>query len=189
MEGGILDVKYQTTALQQLSRNSDTLLELLKAMRTTNQELFLVGGTIRNLVWDHLHAYPTTAQFDDVDVVYFNQLNASKAHDKALEEQLSKVAPNMKWSVKNQARMHTINNEQPYQSLEDAISRFPETATAVAVRLDQEGELEILAPLGLSDLFRLIVSPTPTFAKRRTEYDRRIDSKKWEDKWPKLRFF
>ncbi|MBD3649100.1 MAG: hypothetical protein HUJ31_16995, partial [Pseudomonadales bacterium] len=36
VEGGIFDVKYQSTALQQLIRNSDTLLELLKAMRTTN---------------------------------------------------------------------------------------------------------------------------------------------------------
>jgi hypothetical protein len=32
------------------------------------------------------------------------------------------------------------------------VATWPETATAVAIRLDQAGQIEVCAPLGLSDL-------------------------------------
>ena len=39
---------------------------------------------------------------------------------------------------KNQARMHVVNNMLPYSSSVDAISKFPETATALGVTLDEK---------------------------------------------------
>jgi hypothetical protein len=54
------------------------------------------------------------------------------------------------------------NDELRYESTEDAVRRWPETATNVAVPFPG-GKLEILAPFGLSDLFSMIVRPTPAF--------------------------
>ncbi|PLC63479.1 hypothetical protein B9P82_13400 [Citrobacter sp. L55] len=66
------------------------------------------------------------------------------------------------WSVKNQARMHQRNGDYPYTSTRNALLHWPETATAIAVRLGKEG-LDITAPYGLSDLFELRLRPTPAF--------------------------
>jgi hypothetical protein len=66
---------------------------------------------------------------------------------------------------------------------------WPETATAVGVRLDRRGEIEVAAPLGLDDLFGLIVRPTRRFvADKHNIYLDRIHSKDWARDWPGLRF-
>lgn len=65
----------------------------------------------------------------------------------------------------NQARMHLINNSKPYQSSTDGIAHFPETPTAIGVRLNN-GLLEITAPYGINRLVAGIVSPTPYFQKK-----------------------
>jgi len=96
----------------------------------------------------------------------------------------------MAWSVKNQARMHLANNEPAYESLSDALSKWPETATAVAVRIDEAGQFEVIAPHGLTDLFRLIVAPTPHFENGRlARYRERVEQKSWRKTWPLLRVF
>jgi hypothetical protein len=59
--------------------------------------------------------------------------------------------------------MHLRNNHPKYSNTENAISYWPETATAIAVRLNSKNIVEILAPYGLNDLFNLIVKPTPNF--------------------------
>jgi uncharacterized protein len=37
---------------------------------------------------------------------------------------------------------------EPLMSIADAVATWPETATAVAVRLSHDGEVEVCAPLG-----------------------------------------
>jgi hypothetical protein len=64
---------------------------------------------------------------------------------------------------------------------------WPETATAVAVRLSGDA-LEINAPLGLDDLFALLLRPTPCFSSaRRAIFDQRIADKKWLTRYPRVR--
>ena len=67
---------------------------------------------------------------------------------------------------------------------EDAISYWPETATAVAIRLNTKNELECIAPHGLSDLFTLVVQPTINF--NHNIYKNRMAEKKWQQRWPLL---
>ena len=85
--------------------------------------------------------------------------------------------------------MHEINLDAPYASLEDAVSKWPETATAMVARLRANGEIEVVAPHGFDDLFRLVVSPTPHFLTRLERYRNRVIQKKWREHWPRLRFF
>lgn len=166
---------------------SSLLVAFLRDLRDLNSELYLGGGAIRNLVWDELHGYALYSQIADLDIIYFDTLNNTKEHDKRIEEQLFKKVPNIKWSVKNQARMHIWNNEAAYSSLEEAISKWPETCTAIAARINKDDEIEYVKPFGLTDLYRLIVIPTPHFKTKIEKYKKRIASKSWIRTWPKLK--
>lgn len=63
--------------------------------------------------------------------------------------------------------MHSRNGDRPYCSAVGAIKAWPETATAVPVRLLANNLIEIAALLGLDDLFELVVRPGPNFQQKR----------------------
>ncbi len=84
--------------------------------------------------------------------------------------------------------MHARNQNAPYACCGDALRYWPETATAVAVRLDAGDRIEILAPLGLDDLFAGIVRPTPRFqGAKHALFQARLHEKQWLAQWPFLR--
>ena len=71
------------------------------------------AGFVRNAVWDHLHGRTPSAPAGDVDVVWFDRMRADPRVDRDLEAKLRTAEPSVQWSVKNQARMHTRNNDDP----------------------------------------------------------------------------
>jgi hypothetical protein len=162
-------------------------VDALVALRSIDETLYLGGGMIRNAVWDHLHGYGSPTPSDDVDVIHFNPNETEKRHDEAIQARLASLVPNAKWSVKNQARMHLVNGEIAYSSLDDAIYRWPETATAFVARLDDAGRVEFVAPYGFDDLLRLLVTNTPPFAGRIDVIRKRVKEKQWQRFWPRLR--
>jgi hypothetical protein len=82
--------------------------------------------------------------------------------------------------------MHLRNGDAPYADVADAMRHWPEVCTAVAVRLADQG-LELLAPLGLEDLFELRVRPTEHFRNKPEVYRQRLWGKDWTRRWPQLR--
>ena len=105
------------------------------------------------------------------------------------EEALNKLLPTIPWSVKNQARMHIVNNIPPYSSSVDAIAKFPETATAIGVKLDERNNVIVTAPHGIHDLVNLKVKPTPFFRAsegRKLIYEERVRKKNWQAVWNKV---
>lgn len=150
-------------------------------------DCWVAAGFVRSAVWDHLHRRTDFTPLSDIDVIWFEARLADKAADDEIEARLRRSDDSLDWSVKNQARMHLRNGDQPYKSAADAMAHWPETATAVGVRLRRDGEIEVAAPLGLDDLFNLIVRPTAHFQrKKRQAYLDRIASKNWIETWPKL---
>lgn len=146
------------------------------------------AGVIRNAVWDYLHGIPAEPLVEsDVDVVYCDHSDAGLERDLAIEGRLRDEFPNVPWSVHNQARMHERNGDAPYRNTEEAIRRWPETATAVAARLLGDN-VEVIAPYGIGDLVAMIVRPTPAFAHKLPVYRNRLASKNWARRWPMLRF-
>jgi len=142
------------------------------------------AGFVRSLVWDALCG--TSTPLDDVDVLWFDR-EAGADRDAALEAMLGSVLTDVPWSVRNQARMHGRNGDAPYDDVEHALAHWPETATAVALRLDADGAIEVMAPFGLHDLFGRRVRPTPHMssrADRRGAFAGRVVSKRWEKRWP-----
>jgi hypothetical protein len=166
-----------------------SLMALLRAVaRLAMDDCWIGAGVIRNAVWDYLHHYPVQlASRSDVDVVYCDHRNVKSESDLVIERRLTEDRPGIPWSVGNQARMHERNGDMPYRDTEDAIRCWPETATAIAARLS-DGRVYIIAPHGINDLVQMIVRPTPVFRTKMSVYERRLASKDWAQRWPRLTF-
>jgi len=134
------------------------LLDIVRSMRLP--DCWIGAGFVRNTVWDNLHGRTASPLSGDVDVLWFDRTRTDPSKDRQIEAALRTMDPSVEWSVKNQARMHVRNGDAPYASATDAMRYWPETATAVAVRRNDRDHCEIAAPLGLDDLFGLIVRPT-----------------------------
>jgi uncharacterized protein len=174
-----------------LIRIDGKMMEIIKVASTLNlPDWWICAGFVRSKIWDTLHGFNERTATPDVDVIYFDHNNMDEHVEKELENKLVSMMPTIPWSVKNQARMHIINNLPPYTSSEDAISRFPETATALGVKLDKENHLVLTAPWGLEDVIHLEVKPTPYFTETKelgAIYKERIIKKNWKPIWPKIK--
>jgi uncharacterized protein len=165
------------------------IMSLLRAVVALGiADCWVGAGAIRNAVWDHLHGFRTEpAAKSDVDVVFCDHREASLARDLAIERRLLHEFPQIPWSVHNQARMYERNGDAPYCNTEDAIRCWPETATAVAARMSA-GSVQVIAPHGIHDLVHMIVRPSPAFTRKLPIYRRRLASKNWAQRWPRLQF-
>jgi hypothetical protein len=178
----------------QIIENDPWMMQIIRTVQSLRlPDCWVCAGFVRAKVWDTLHGLADRIPLDDVDVVYFDTNNTSPDREEQLEEQLRNILPDIPWSVKNQSRMHLRNGDEPYTSSSDAISRFPESATAIGVRLDNEGKLALTAPCGIDDLANLIVRPTPHFLNnwdsRMPLYLGRLAKKSWHQRWNKLEYF
>lgn len=150
---------------------------------------WICAGYVRAKIWDDAHGYEVPTPTEDVDVIYFDRSHIDEAIEKQYEAQLHDLLPNVPWSVKNQARMHLVNQLPPYQSAVDALAHFPETVTAIGVSLDASGRLKLAAPYGIDDIVKLQLRPTPAFANDSSHhhiYRARISKKNWQATWPRL---
>lgn len=176
-------------AVSEILRADEARWQLLGIVAALSlPDCWIGAGLIRNAVWDHLHHRPTSPITGDVDVIWFDAASPDPATDTQLEAHLRQIQPTIKWSVKNQARMHIRNGDKPYSSATDAMRFWPETATAVAARKIGSDKCEIAAPLGLGDLFALRIRPTHRFAtEKRSVFENRLRAKDWTTNWPLLR--
>ncbi len=164
-------------------------MAILRAVRGLGLRDWAIGaGFVRNRVWDWLSGTPDRTPFADIDVLYHDPSDVRVESEKQMEQRLRAAMPNVPpWSVKNQARMHWRNGDLPYASTEDALRFWLETPTCVAVRLEGDDTLTLLAPHGLEDLFALAVRPTPSGRRQHDAYRRRMREKNWTTRWPRLR--
>ncbi|MFA6429691.1 MAG: nucleotidyltransferase family protein [Patescibacteria group bacterium] len=172
--------------IESLITDDHWMMTILRHVESLSLPDWYIGaGFVRNKIWDALHGYASRTPLNDIDVVYFDPINISEAHDHHLERQLLTLDPTLPWSVKNQARMHSRNGDAPYTDTVDAFSHWPETATCIGVRLIN-GHVEVKAPLGIEDLLALRVRPNPHFLHKIDVYTKRVQSKNWTILWPKL---
>jgi hypothetical protein len=172
--------------LKQYLLEHEPLLRDLRLVRNLKlPQCYIAAGYIRNYVWDKLHGFPDRARHNDIDVVYFDPHYITEDRDTGFETALRSETGNDKWSVKNQARMHLKNDDKPYQTALDALSRWPEVVTAIGVRMDDKDHLHICSPYGLDDLFNMIVRRSPLFNDK-TYYLERVRKKNWKGQWPLL---
>lgn len=165
------------------------MMNVLRAAQELNLPDWWIGaGFLRNKIWDTLEdkeSQPTK----DVDLVYFNALDVHPESDWAFDTKMKQAFPFAEWEIRNQARMHYVNGFESYNSTADGISHWVETATCVAVKLENN-QLKFLFCYGTSDLLSLIARPTPYFTgELLPTFQDRVQSKHWQQKWPKLTVF
>lgn len=167
------------------------MMDILKAAGTLQlPDWWVCAGFVRSKIWDVQHGYTERTPLADIDVIYYDPGDLREEVEKSWEAQLKSRYPRIPWSVKNQARMHTVNNLPPYQSSTDGMSKFPETATALGLSLDENGEIILAAPHGISDVIQLVLRPSPYFAAHPhllPIYEKRIAGKNWQSIWSGLR--
>ena len=175
----------------QLIEQDEWMMTILKAAKTLDlPDWWVCAGFVRAKIWDYLHGYKERTPLADIDVVYFDPADIEEQTEKRYEERLKKILPEIPWSVKNEARMHVLNQMPPYTSAVDAISKFSETATALGVKLTDDNQVILTAPCGIEDAAGLQVKPTRYFIENKNLspiYEMRIAKKNWQSTWPKLR--
>lgn len=178
--------------LSRLIRSTPWLMSILETVRECNPPDWLVGaGVIRNLVWDHLHQYQTPTPLADIDVIFFDPQDVRPERDRMAQQQLAQRLPHVPWEATNQAAVHLWYEEvfgfsvPALHTSEEAVGTWPETATSVAVRLLATDEIYIVAPCGLSDLFKMVLRRNPSRVTREL-FVQRLHSKEILRKWPQV---
>ncbi len=174
--------------IESLMLKDSQRMEMLKIVAGLQQEdCYIAAGFVRNLVWDFLHqdCIHSASALNDVDVIFFDAQDKNHNRAEILQSKLMAVDASIPWQVKNQAHMHLKNNDQAYKSCGDAMTYWPEKETAVAVRLNHQGEIEVLAPFGVGSLFNGLVSHNPK--RDKSTFLKRVNHKGWLNTWPKLK--
>lgn len=176
-----------------------TLRTLLLAdpdVRTTIQAAIVVnlpswaigGGVVRDVVWDFIFQSQGRTSHNDIDLVYFDT-DLSESKEIQCEEAVQRRCGDARVQVRNQARVHLWYERKfghridQVADIEDAVSRFPETCTSVAITGTSIDALHVLAPCGLDDLFDGVLRRNP----RQVTIDyfqERLAAKQLDERWP-----
>jgi uncharacterized protein len=178
--------------LEALVRSSDWMLGVLSAVRDCDPpDWWVGGGVLRDLVWDELHGGFDPAMVKDVDVAFYDPVDLRPERDQAVERALAARLPGVRWDAKNQAAVHTWYQRRfgvavdPLASSAEGVATWPETATAVAVRLHADGHLSVTTCCGLDDLLGGVCRRNPRRVTLAT-YRRRLAAKRVAERWPNV---
>ncbi len=178
--------------LRAIARATPWCMQALHAVAQLGLPHCCIGaGAVRNLVWDALHAYSQPSALSDIDVAYFDAHDLLAESEMQLRQRLATLLPGVPWEVCNQARVHLWFEAEfgyavlPLRSLDDAIATWPEFATSVGIWLRPDGEICIVAPHGLDDLFNMVVRRNPARISL-DGYAQRLASKDYAARWPRV---
>ena len=170
-----------THALAELIQSSAWMVRVLTTVRDTQiPDAWVGAGVLRDLVWGERYGSGfSPEQVRDVDVAYYDPGDLGRANDHQTTARLHERWPQVPWEARNQAAVHTWyprrfggGSIEPLTSIADAVATWPETATAVAIRLSADGAVEVCAPLGLADLLDGVWRRNPRRASLQTSLDR-----------------
>ncbi|GAA0609402.1 nucleotidyltransferase family protein [Virgibacillus siamensis] len=185
-----MDLKNERDILNLIGKDVWMMDILITAKSLHLPDWWICAGFVRSKIWDSSHGFRERTVIPDIDVIYFDNTNIDEGKEKRLQHRLLSTHPNEPWSVKNEARMHVVSNSPPYSSSVDAISKFPETATALGVKLDEYDNLMLAAPYGVEDAINMKIKPTSYFTKtseRIAIYEERVAKKNWQSNWGGLK--
>ena len=174
-------------ATARLIRSDAWMTECLRAVeRLKLPDWYIAAGFLRNAIWDFLHEKTTRTPLNDVDVVYYDPANLSEVSEQKFEAALQARLPGVKWQVRNQARMHILNDHAAYRDTEHAMAHWPEVPPCVGVRIEPDESLKVAAPYGIEENWSLRVAPNPLVRYPASLYNDRICNKRWLEHWHKL---
>jgi uncharacterized protein len=165
-------MKHEDELIAILKKNPTVWTMLERAPSFGLKQYFLGAGAISQTVWNEQNHQDALHGISDADFVYFDSDLSYEKEDYYIHL-IQKAYADLPLGVdiKNEARVHLWYKSHfgydipPYRSVEEAISSWPTTATAVGIRLD-EGKPVIYAPFGLEDLFNQVIRPNKVAVKQ-----------------------
>ncbi|MBT2246146.1 nucleotidyltransferase family protein [Sphingobium sp. BHU LFT2] len=153
-------------------------------------DCWLSGSAIAQTAWNVAFGLSPEYGLADIDLVYFDDTDLSEEGEARQAARIRYLFPDLPiWiDAKNEARVHLWYEAKfgypilPYQSSEHAISTFPTTAGAVAIRPGVAG-LSIFAPFDLNDLLSCTVRPNKAQITQDI-YEAKVA--RWRACWPAL---
>jgi len=157
--------------LEEIVRGTPALMQVLHRARDLDLPDWLIfSGAVYQRVLNRLTGRDADYGIKDYDLGYFDAADVSyDAEDVVIRRVAAAFEPPLREmvEVRNQARVHLWFEGkfgEPYSPLSnsaEALTRFVSPLFAVAVRLEADDRLEIIAPFGLEDLFTLRLRPNP----------------------------
>jgi uncharacterized protein len=185
----------RTSELAEVVTGSPWFTEVLRVVRDCGLPDAWVGaGALRDLVWGERYGSGFRPEdVNDVDVAFFDPDDLTSERDQVATDLLAGRRPGIRWEATNQAAVHLWYPDlfgtapvAPLTGVADAVATWPETATAVAVRLDDRDGLLVCAPYGLDDLLDGVWRWNP----HRVPLDRarvRLANHERKQRWPGVR--
>lgn len=162
--------------------NKTVLVSLLQRVEHLGlEEWYLSGGCIRNEVWNHLHGFAPLTHVNDFDFTYVGA-----------EEQLFYEHEGLRVEWSNREHVHEWYNERqqteltPFLTMESLCAFWPEVCSCVCITYSL-GNIEIVAPYGLSDLFSCVCRPTRSHPNSYASYVQRQAKWNLANKYPKVK--
>ena len=156
--------------LIQIVRADADLMHVLKTVRGLGLPDWRVfSGAVYQSVWNALTGRPAGYGRKDFDLGYFDPDTSWDAEDVIIKRVAAAFEEPFKTDVevRNQSRVpiwfpaHFGEPYDPISNTDEALERFVAPAFAVGVRLETDDTVSVAAPLGLTDLFELILRPNP----------------------------
>jgi uncharacterized protein len=164
----------QRQALMDIVRGDALLMRVLEGLREIDlPDWLLVAGVLYNRVWNELTGRPPLTGINDIDVFYFDDDLSYEAEDAVIRRLAAHFADlPLPVQVRNQARVHLWFPQKfgqpfaPLASSGEMLGRYASKTHAVAVRLETDDRLTIVAPFGLDDIFSFRIVPNPVLMNR-----------------------
>ncbi len=167
----------QRSALAAIVRATPVLVDVLERLRALGlPDAWLTSGAVYNTVWNHLTGRPSLTGIKDFDVIYFDDTDLGYvAEDTVITRTVEAFAGvPVPVEVRNQARVHLWFPARfgcAYPRLRHAtqsLDYYASQTHAVAARLDDRDNLEIVAPFGLDLMFSFRLVPNRVLDNRQT---------------------
>ncbi|TIX38351.1 MAG: nucleotidyltransferase family protein [Mesorhizobium sp.] len=187
-----LSFETQRTAFLDIVSQDALIHEaLVRARGLDLPDWLVVSGALYNSVWNHLTGKPSGHGIRDVDLFYFDESDLSyEAEDTVIRraaEHFEGLA--LPVEVRNQARVHLwfearFGGSYPrLSSSAEALCYFASKTHAVSVRFGNHGQLELVAPFGLDDIFSFRITPNRALDNRQTHETKGARAR---ENWPEI---
>lgn len=165
----------QVAAIARFIRDEPVLMDVLHGLRDERlPDPLLVAGAIYNLAWNRLTGRPALTGINDIDVFYFDPEVSWEAEDAVIKRLSARFAHlPLPVQVRNQARVHLwfptkfgVTDFAPLTSSGEMLERYASKTHSVGARLEADGQMTVLAPFGLDDIFSFRIVPNPVLPNR-----------------------
>ncbi|MER8365431.1 nucleotidyltransferase family protein [Mesorhizobium sp. M1378] len=187
-----LSFETQRTAFLDIVSKDALIHEaLVRARGLDLPDWLVVSGALYNSVWNHLTGKPSGYGIRDVDLFYFDESDLSyEAEDLVIRcaaEHFEGLT--LPVEIRNQARVHLwfearFGGSYPrLSSSAEALCYFASKTHAVGVRFGNHGQLELVAPFGLDEIFSFRITPNRALDNRQTHETKGARAR---ENWPEI---